>query len=68
MHEDNFNEAKFGRCRTAAAASAFTETDLLYQQRLDLEFPQDQTLHILDDFMKRIYEKVSGNAATVDRE
>ena len=54
VHEDNLNEAKFARCRTAAAVSAFTDTELQYQLRPDLEFRQGRILQTLDALGRRI--------------
>jgi hypothetical protein len=57
MHEDNLNEAKFARCRTAAAVSALTDTELQYQLRPDLEFRQGRILQTLGASVRRICDK-----------
>jgi hypothetical protein len=67
MHEDNLNEAKFARCRTAPAVPAFTDTELQYQLRPDLEFCQGQILQTLGASVRRICDKTGGDATTIGR-
>jgi hypothetical protein len=67
MHEDNLNEAKFTRYRTAPAVSAFTNTELQYRLRPDLEFRLGQILQTLGASVRRIGDKTSGDATTIGR-
>jgi hypothetical protein len=67
MHEDNLNEAKFARYRTAPAVSAFTDTELQYRMRPDLEFRQGQILQTLGAAVRRICDKTGGDATTIGR-